>query len=476
MIEDPRDEKDGAPEDAADSPEGGAAQPGKPGSAPDDADMWASPPEEEGETGTEDGAEPAPAEGEAADPFAADVPEAGGEQECAESPESASDDPWGAAGGDDEAQAEDTAPDDTADDEPAPEELASIPEMIDAIAGTNRPGLHGKWRQEMAAEPWRYDFYGVMRHLEQSHGDKPRIGEAQTTRDEILNIGQEPFMRFAPANIAKVGTVVNGRLQVLVRFMGMLGPMGPLPMTTTEEAYNWYLRRDDSFSRFLDIFNDRFIKLFYRAHAQSRPASHFVREDEDRFGDFLGSAAGIGGETWRDLDTLPDITKLQFAGLLGPRQMNASRLQSFLEGMFGLGAEVDEFVGSYLELAPEHCSRLGDPDAALGGGVMLGARVISVDHKVRIRLNVSSLEMYERFLPGGDWGKLLLDTMFNALGEEYDWDVELVMPTRCVKPTQLGSFGRVGLTTWMRSQNEVADEGVVRTRFSPAAIHGAAVA
>lgn len=333
-----------------------------------------------------------------------------------------------------------------------------------------------RWFDEITKEPWRFDFFAVMRRMEQSHPQKPRLGDSAALKEEMLDVGQEPFMSFAPANLAKADITEQKRKRILVRFMGMLGPMGPMPMTTTEETYSWYTRRDQSFARFLDIFNDRFIKLFYRAWAQPRPAAHRVRENDDRFSDWLGSAVGIGGDFWHDLDSLPHMTKLQFAGILAPRQMNASRLRSFLEGMFGLNAEVDELIGSYLELPPEETTKLGDPAATLGIGAMLGSRVVSVDHKVRIRLNVSSLEIYERFLPGGMWGDFLLDTMFNAFGEEYDWDVELVMPKRCVKPAQLGSFGRIGLTTWMQSQDDVEDDEMVRTRFSPAAIHGVAAA
>lgn len=333
-----------------------------------------------------------------------------------------------------------------------------------------------RWFDEIKEEPWRFDFYGVLRHAEQSFPEKPRLGDNSVLREEVIDLGQIPFMKFAPSNLARADTNAVGRMRVLVHFLGMLGPMGPLPIVTTEETYNWWIRRDQSFADFLNIFNDRFLKLFYRAWAQSRPAAHHIRPEDDRFADWLGSTVGIGGPIWQNLDSLPHMTKLQFAGILGARQMNASRLRSFLEGMFGLDAEVDELVGSYLELPPEDTTRLGDPAATLGGGAMLGARVISVDHKVRIRLKVASLEMYERFLPGGEWGAFLLDTMFNAFGEEYDWDVELVMPKRCVKPARLGSFGRIGLTTWVQSQNAVADDEVVRTRFSPAAIHGAAVA
>ena len=51
----------------------------------------------------------------------------------------------------------------------------------------------------------------------------------------------------------------------------MFGPQGALPLTTTDEAYSWLRARDDAFARFVDIFQGRFLALFFRAWADARP-------------------------------------------------------------------------------------------------------------------------------------------------------------------------------------------------------------
>ena len=38
--------------------------------------------------------------------------------------------------------------------------------------------------EKLQDEPWRYDFYAVMRRLERSFPDKPRIGDVPARRDE----------------------------------------------------------------------------------------------------------------------------------------------------------------------------------------------------------------------------------------------------------------------------------------------------
>jgi len=57
-----------------------------------------------------------------------------------------------------------------------------------------------------------------------------------------------------------------------VRLFGLLGPNGPLPIHVTEYARHRLRHAGDAtLSRFLDLFNHRFLALFYRAWAQAQP-------------------------------------------------------------------------------------------------------------------------------------------------------------------------------------------------------------
>jgi len=326
------------------------------------------------------------------------------------------------------------------------------------------------WREELTKDPWAYDFYWILGRHEALHPDKPRIGDSTTRRDEYIDLGQEPYLAFPAANIASYdpGTATT-KARMRSRFLGMLGPMGPLPITTTEEALRWFRRHEDAFVRFLDIFNNRFLQLFYRAQADARPAGHMRQPATDRFRDYVGSTIGIGTESWRDLDTMPDYRKLAYAGLLGPRIVSASRIEHLISGLLNIRAEVEEFIGSYLPVAPEEQTRVGQAHAGLGTGAMAGQKILTVDTTFRLSLYVASLREYENFLPGGHWADQLVDALSNAVGFEYDWEVELVLPREFAKPAELGSFGRLGWTTWVPGPGPEDDDEdeYVRTRFSP---------
>ncbi len=179
--------------------------------------------------------------------------------------------------------------------------------------------MDAKLLRELEAEPWRFDYFTVLRHLERVHEDQPRIGDSATLRDEFVLLGQDPFMEFPASNLARVEQAddEDKPLKIFVKYMGMLGPQGALPLATTEEAYHYVLANDDAFPRFLDIFNHRFLQLFFRAWANSRPIAQHDRPTADRFFAYIGSAIGIGSEPYRNLDSVPDAAKLGFAGLLG---------------------------------------------------------------------------------------------------------------------------------------------------------------
>jgi type VI secretion system protein ImpH len=333
-----------------------------------------------------------------------------------------------------------------------------------------RAGRNVGWRQLLAEEPWAHDFYWALNRHEALADGKPRLGDSSTRREEYLDLGQVPYIGFPASAVASYDPKTEReKARLRVKFLGLLGPMGPLPSTTTEEALEWFRQRDDAFVRFLDIFNNRFLQLFYRAHSDARPASHRLRPGDDRFRDYVGSAMGVGGPSWRDLDSLPDLQKVAFAGLLGTRGTSASRIEHLVSGVFGIASEVDQFVGSYLPLVADEQTRLGTAHTTLGDGALVGRRVLTVDAKFRLRLFPATLAIYEKFLPIGVWARRLADAIANAIGFEYEWDVELVLPDDQPRPAQLGTYGRLGWTSWVRKRGAHRKGEFVRTRFSPIA-------
>ena len=303
-------------------------------------------------------------------------------------------------------------------------------------------------------------MFATLRRFERENADKPRLGDAATLAEEYLVVSQNPYMEFPASNLEGAVVEPSGRMRLVARFLGMFGPQGALPLTTTEESYLWLLERDDAFPRFADIFQRRFIALFFRAWADARPIAQNDRPGEDRFRAYIGSMIGVGTPLFRDADSLSDFAKMEYAGLLAPRVKSASRLRSLLSGLFGARVEIDEFVGAWLTLDAGERSRLGARHSRLGSDCVLGASMFSVSDKFRVRVFVRDFAQYQRFLPGSDCAREIGDAVFLYVGEEYDWDMELAIPAGEITPVRLGKGAKLGWTSWMAPNWSKTDETI----------------
>ncbi len=270
-------------------------------------------------------------------------------------------------------------------------------------------------------------------------------------------------MAFAPSTLSSCDTPEDNKPgRVEVRFFGLLGPNGPLPLHLTEHARARLLNAGDAtFARFLDIFNHRFLLFFYRAWAQARPTVSLDRPHDDRFTVYVGALEGIAGAKLRQRDDIGDFAKLYFVGLLGRQVRNRDGLVSLLASYFQVPVQVEEFVGHWMRLSPREQTRLcaGDPSAQLGRGTVLGARVWDRQHKFRICLGPLTLGQYESFLPHGKAMVRLVAWVRQYFCFEFEWDVRLVLVHAEVPRTRLGQFGRLGWTTWLGERPDATDAG-----------------
>lgn len=300
-------------------------------------------------------------------------------------------------------------------------------------------------------KPYQYDFYQTLRRIECLFPHMPRIGQALRPVDEAVRLAQEPAMTFAPSTLTSFRLPAGAAVpRMEVRFFGLLGPNGPLPLHLTDFARGRLMHAGDpTLSRFLDIFHHRLLALFYRAWAQAQPTVSLDRPRDDRFSVYTGSLFGLGDASLRQRDAVDDFAKLYFSGLLARHVRNRDGLVALLTGYFRLPVSVEEYVGHWMTLQEQDRTRLGRDGTMLGNGAVLGSRVWDCQHKFRIRLGPLDLAQYESFLPGGSALPKLVAWVRQYLCFELEWDVRLVLKREQVPKTQLGAFGRLGWTTWL---------------------------
>jgi type VI secretion system protein ImpH len=332
-------------------------------------------------------------------------------------------------------------------------------------------------------EPWRFDFFHALRRIEAAFPDLPRLGTSVRPADEPVRLGQ-PAVR-ASATTAIAAFVADRRTaggdalppKLLVNFLGLFGPNGALPLEYTEHAIRRQRHeKDPVLPEFADLFHHRMLLLFYRAWAAGEPVAGLDRDD-DRFGGWVAALIGIGSPALRDRDAVPDAAKLHFAGRFAQQARNADGLAAVVSSLFGLPAEVEELVGGWLDIPEPLRTRLGGPAecGCLGGGATLGDRVFEVQHRFRIRLGPMTLTDYTALLPDRPDFVRVRAAVRNYAGDEFEWDLQLVLRRSQVPRLSLGGSGRLGWSAWLgdRCAATDADDLILdttqsrRTAFGP---------
>jgi type VI secretion system protein ImpH len=315
--------------------------------------------------------------------------------------------------------------------------------------------------EALRAAPYRFDFFQALRRIDASHPTTPRIGESPRLADDPVRLGQVPSLIFAPSTLASFEPGADGRPPWLrAYFFGVFGPTGALPLHLTEYARDRIRNSGDhTFARFVDVFHHRMLSLFYRAWAACQPTVSFDRRTGDRFAAYVGSFAGLGAATLHQRDEMPDLAKLHFAGRFAHQSRNAEGLRAIIADFFKLPVAIEQFVGEWVTLPRQSLCMLGLSPATgtLGSTASIGERMHVYHHKFRIIFGPLSFADYTRLLPGGKSLKRLVPIVRNYIGDEFSWDVNLILRKEEVPQLRLGQAGLLGWTSWIGTRHSQRD-------------------
>jgi type VI secretion system protein ImpH len=308
----------------------------------------------------------------------------------------------------------------------------------------------------LADKPYAFNFYAAVRRLQSCCVNQPRIGRSLSPAQDPIRFAQSPALDFAPATLESLRQKAPDRPPVLyTRHFGLFGPNGPLPLCLTEYARDRHLHhRDETFAAFCNVFHHRLLSFFFRAWADAQKTVDLDRSDDRCWSQFVGSLIGLGMGSLLGRESVPDRAKLYFAGRLAQQNRNAEGLEAILEDFFGVRTEVHPFMGRWLNLPPGSACKLGDSPAtgAVGASVIVGSRVWTCQLHFRLRLGPMKFADFERLLPVGGAFRRLYDWVRHYAGDHFAWDVQLVLARDEVPATQVGRAGRLGWTTWLKTQ------------------------
>ncbi len=300
------------------------------------------------------------------------------------------------------------------------------------------------------------ELLGLLQDLERAAPGKPPIGKSLRASDDVVRFGHAPHLSFATATAERDAKDPSTGAPEFLRvfFMGLLGPMGPMPLQMSELAiYERRYAKERPYGAFLDLLANRMIQLFYRAWADAEPTVAVGRPDGDLFRHYV---AALGAEA--DAGPHEQVDRIQLA-LLGHAGHTAGRrspaaITDAASAILGIATEIDEFVGVWRALDPDDATRLGGSGFALGRGASAGTSVYTVQDACLVRLKFVDLAAFEAHLPGTP-GFTLVSRVLGALVPGHlEWRVEYELPRAAAPAARLGAGARLGWTGWMGAAGE----------------------
>lgn len=313
-------------------------------------------------------------------------------------------------------------------------------------------------KAHLEENPNSFEFFQAVRVLERLFPTRGPVGLFHHPAEEIARFTVNPDTAFPASEIQALRLDGIGPPRMVVNFMGLIGPEGVLPYCYSLLVAERIRERDTAARDFLDIFHHRIISLFYRAWEKYRFAVSYERDQQDRLTQHLKDLVGLGEPGLQHRLGIRDDAVLFYTGLLGPQQRSAAALEQVIEDYFGVPAEVEQFVGGWYPLSANTECTLGDegdPSEQLGWGAVAGEEVWDPQARVRVRLGPLTRRQYDDFLPFGTAYEPLRTLTRFFSGEQFDFEVQLVLARDEVPPSILGGAdpgSPLGWCTWMRSQ------------------------
>lgn len=332
--------------------------------------------------------------------------------------------------------------------------------------------------EQLLSEPYRAEFFQAVSLIElwlEQHG----VGHG-TALLEYLRFPNRLSLSFPPSQIAaltvRADAPVDSAAALLAAlrarqldhicitpaFMGLLGGNGTLPLHHTQRIAAYERDTGDSGPRaFLDLFSNRSVTLAYQAWTMHRPGRMRDAEGRDCLLPMLLAFAGVRPHTPHkprevdeadEDDLIAEETAAFYAAQFGGRRVSASVVAGLLSEYFGVPFALEQLVGAWIPLAPEHQSRLGVANVTLGAGMVLGKRVYSRDKRARLRIGPLDKASFERFIPRSSASRALERLLGMFCGVGMTFEVRVVLRRQDVRGVRLGAGARLGIDAFLLSR------------------------
>lgn len=309
---------------------------------------------------------------------------------------------------------------------------------------------------ELYSAFFEFSFFKAVDLLEKFAPDRKKLGQTLEPGKEPVRFSVKPGFSFPASDISGLRKNDDqGRSDMDVAFMGLIGPSGLLPHWYNEHAIERQKNKDHTFVEFLNMFHHRLISLFYLAWKKHRFPENYQPGAKDRLSRYVLSLAGLGTSGMVGMLGLPRESLTFYSGLLSLPVASAASIEAAIEYFSGAATHVDPFVQRDVPLEESDCTRLGSANASLGKDAVCGSQVKECQTKFRVNLGPVAYPTYQRLMPVGDLLLPVFSLIRYMVGIEFEFEIRVVLKKAEVPLCVLGQKGPaaaiLGWTTWASS-------------------------
>ena len=295
--------------------------------------------------------------------------------------------------------------------------------------------------QKLMTEPQVFSFFQAVRILVAYWHEHGLIRKPLLERQGIC-FKSHVTLRFPTAEIQSISqTDLKHSIEVIVNFLGIAGTTGLLPAHYTSTLLRRIHHKDTVLRDFLDIFHHRSTWFFYHAWEKYRFYAGYERtrlQKRDPFSKMLDSLVGLSSDNLTKSARVSEDILRFYAGHFAKRNRTAVALQQLLSGYFGAPVEVIQFRGAWLPITLVDRTQLGYRNNVLGADMVIGERVWSCQHKIRLKAGPLSAELVNMFLPDVRLAfRHLCQLARLFIDVNLAFDVQLVFESKAIVPWTL---------------------------------------
>jgi len=314
--------------------------------------------------------------------------------------------------------------------------------------------------ENLLEAPQSFEFFQAVRLLSKLYPNRGAVGGKGDPEDEVVRFRSSLSFAFPTSDIKDLtqGENEEDPLNMEVAFMGMASPasFGSLPLRYTEHIHALERDKNHGLRDFLDMFNHRFISLFYRAVAKHNMALSHEQDDHGIIEKILLCLIGMGLPGMENRLSFHERALLPRSGHVSRKPISAVSLEGLITSYFDVKARVDQFASRWYRIEVEDLTLLGQANHTLGEDSIIGSEVELSQFGFRIRLGPLTWEEYQSFLPIGKGLKAVMEMTRLATGAEFDFDVQLVLKADQTPELKLTSSPEqlplLGWSTWLKSK------------------------